>query len=68
MKKYRFFFHYRHQTKSMSIHYRGKCVPVKEVICNAPCETKWNKTQPVLVMQGYSSNVEFIDNKVIIHE
>ena len=52
----------------MSIHYRGKCVPVKEVICNTPCETKWNKTQPVLVMQGYSSNIEFVDDKVIIHE
>ena len=33
-----------------------------DVICNVPIETKWNKTQPNLVMRGFASSVEIIDN------
>lgn len=54
LKKYRFFFHYRRQTGGMTVHFKGQCIPCKNVRCLAPCETKWNDNQqPKLVMQGY---------------
>lgn len=46
----------------MSIHFRNKCMRADDVICNVPIETKWNKTQPNLVMRGFASSVEIIDN------
>ena len=67
-KKYRFFYHYFKQKKCMSVHFKKQCMQCKDIVCYAPTQSKWNKTQPILVMQGYSSNVEFIDDKVIIHE
>lgn len=68
MKKYRFFFHYRKQTKQMTVHFRGQCIPTQNVECHAQCNTKWNKIQPNLVLQGFCSNIEILKNKVIIHE
>lgn len=65
-KKYRFFYHYYKQKGKMSIHFRGSCSVVDHIECHVPCETKWNKGQPQLVMQGFASNVEFINNKAII--
>lgn len=56
-KKYRFFYHYRKQTKGMTVHFRGRCIPCKNVICDLPSETKWNKSQPQLVMQGFCHDV-----------
>lgn len=41
----------------MSVHFRGKCHVVDDVICKVPCETKWKATQPRLVMQGWASEV-----------
>jgi hypothetical protein len=61
MKKYRFFYHYFKQKKRMSIHFRGACTVVDNVVCKVPCETKWNKTQPNLVMRGYASAVSIED-------
>lgn len=58
MKKYRFFYHYYKKYKMMSIHFRGKCHRVHDIICNVPCETKWNKRQPNLVMRGWATNVK----------
>ena len=63
MKKYRFFYHFYKQQGKMSIHFRDKCTVVDDVICAAPCETKWKKTQPRLVMQGYATEVNIINNK-----
>jgi len=45
----------------MSIHYRNKCLQADNVICSTPIETKWNKTQPNLVMRGFAESVEIID-------
>ena len=61
MKKYRFFFHYYKRYKMMSIHYKGKCMIAKDIICDVPIETKWNKTQPNIVMRGFAKTVEIID-------
>jgi hypothetical protein len=63
MKKYRFFYHYFKQKKKMSIHFRDTCTVVDNVVCNVRCETKWRKTQPMLVMQGYATNVR-IENGI----
>lgn len=59
---YRFFYHYYKAKKAMSIHFRNRCYVVKNVICHAPCESKWNKRQPMLVMQGYATKVDIVDN------
>ena len=65
-KKYRFFFHYYKQKRKMSIHYKKQCIIVDDIICNVPCETKWNKTQPNIVMQGFAEHVVIENNKAII--
>lgn len=58
-KKWRFFYHYyRYGEKKMSVHFRGKCRWVDDVKCEVPCETKWNKRQPHLVMRGMASAVK----------
>ena len=46
----------------MSVHYRGKCMIADDVICEVPIETKWNKTQPNLVLRGFAESLEIIDN------
>jgi hypothetical protein len=66
MKKYRFFYHYRHQTKGMTVHYKGQCIPCKNIICQAATETKWNSGQPTLVMRGFATGVKIDGDTVII--
>lgn len=61
-KKYRFFFHYYRQYNKMSIHFKGTCMRAKHVECSVPVETKWNKQQPYLVLQGWAESVEINDN------
>lgn len=65
-KKYRFFYHYYKQFKCLSVHYRGKCHRVKHIDCQVATESKYNKSQPFLVMQGFASELVFVDDKVII--
>lgn len=67
MKKYRFFFHYYKRYKCMSIHFRDQCMRAQDVVCNVPIESKWNKTQPNLVMRGYAEKVEIIDQTCYIN-
>jgi hypothetical protein len=57
MKSYRFFYHYYKAKQKMTVHFRGKCHTVKHVRCLVPCETKWNPTQPNIVMQGFAHDV-----------
>jgi len=64
-KKYRFFFHYRKQTGGMTVHFRGQCIPAFDVECKVKCETKRNKTQPHLVLQGYCKDVLLEEGKAI---
>jgi len=66
MQKYRFFYHYRRCDKKMSVHFKKQCIPCEDVVCEVPCETKRNKIQPYLVLQGFANSVEVINNKVII--
>lgn len=50
----------------MSIHFRSSCNIVDDIECRVTCETKWKKTQPRLVMQGFCKEVKFEGNKAII--
>lgn len=50
----------------MSVHFRGKCNVVDDIKCLVPCETKWKRTQPRLVMQGFAQDVRIYENKAII--
>lgn len=62
MKKYRFFFHYYKRYKCLSIHYKNQCMRANDIVCNVPVESKWNKTQPNLVIRGFANSVEIIDD------
>jgi hypothetical protein len=55
--KYRFFYHYFKQKDAMSVHFKKQCMVVDSVVCHVPCETKRNRTQPKLVMQGWANSV-----------
>lgn len=66
MQLYRFFFHYYRGKKMMSVHFRGKCYITKFIRCTVPCETKWNKRQPYLVMQGFASHIIHGDDTIFI--
>jgi len=50
----------------MSVHFRGSCYVVDDVICKVECETKWKPTQPRLVMQGWCNELSIIENKAYI--
>jgi len=51
----------------MTVHYKGKCIPCVNVKCNVPIETKRNKQQPLLVMQGFSESVDIDGDTCIIN-
>jgi len=63
---YRVFYHYYKQKKRMSVHFRGKCYITKNVICMVSCETKWNLTQPNLVMRGWANKITEYQDCIII--
>lgn len=65
-KSYRFFYHYYKQKKKMSVHFQGKCHVVDDVECKVSCETKWNRTQPNLIMRGFCTSVNIKNGKAII--
>lgn len=65
-KTYRFFFHYHRASGGMTVHFRGRCTSCKNVVCSVATESKWNKQQPRLVMQGFASEVEEANGTVII--
>lgn len=50
----------------MSVHFKNTCTVVDNIDCRVSCETKWKKTQPRLVMQGFATNVIFESNKAVI--
>lgn len=57
MKKYRVKFHYYRQYKCMSIHWKGQCYKVDNINCTVSVETKWSKSQPNLILQGFATKV-----------
>ncbi len=65
-RAYRFFFHYNKQTGKLTVHYRERCHSVRNVQCMAVTETKWNKSQPRLVMQGFAVNLIIEDGNALL--
>ncbi len=59
----RFFYHYHKRNRGMTVHYKNICHHVKDVVCLVPCETKWNKSQPQLIMRGWAKNIK-INNEI----
>lgn len=60
-KPRRFFFHYNKRLHRATIHWNGVCIPVDDIRCYVPTQTKWNKRQPRFVVQGKAKNVEITD-------
>ena len=50
----------------MSVHFRGVCLVAQNVIVKVPCETKWQKKQPRLIMRGFAKSVEIKDGTAYI--
>lgn len=63
---YRFFYHYNKKEKKMSVHFNKQCFIAKHIKCDLPTESKYNKSQPNLVMQGFATSV-YKDKKDVIH-
>jgi len=63
MKKYRFYFHYYKRYECISIHFRNQCMICKDVVCEVPLESKWNETQPNLVLRGFCEEI-YIKNDI----
>jgi hypothetical protein len=65
--QYRFFYHYYKQKGKMSFHFKDEpCHVIDNVICMVPCETKWNKIQPYLVVRGWATGYKIKNNIVEI--
>ena len=67
-KTYRFFYHYFKQKKCLSVHFKKQCIQCNNIVCYADTESKWNKEQPQLVIQGFASSIEMIDNTIYIYK
>lgn len=65
-KKYRFFYHYYRQYNEMTVHFKKICYRTKNINCQVPTETKWNKNQPYLVVQGFCEKLEINEKKNLI--
>lgn len=63
MKSKRFFYHYYKQYGCMSVYFNKTCTKVDDVVCEVTSNTKWNKTQPRLVIQGFCKEVVIVANK-----
>jgi hypothetical protein len=68
----RFYFHYnklqsQKQNKPiMTLHHNNQCLFVEEITCSVPVQSKINKRQPRVVIQGFSNNVRVKNKKAII--
>lgn len=68
MKKRVFFFHYNKpasrsaNSPKMTVHYRGACHIVDNIICNVSTYTHHNKRQPHVVLKGKAANILFIED------
>lgn len=64
MKKYAFFYHYNKPLSKqkgkpvISIHYRGQCLMVDNLVCNVKTRGKIRNKQPYFVVVGKASKIE----------
>ena len=66
MKEYRFFYHYNRHNDGMTVHFRGRCIPCRDVTCLRDTMTKRNKRQPRLVVQGWAKEVLVYKERALI--
>jgi hypothetical protein len=52
----------------MSVHYKKQCIQCQNIVCYADTETKWNKTQPQLTIQGFASRIEIKEDTIYIYK
>lgn len=57
-RKKRFFFHFRKSTGDLTLHWNRTCIPVKNIDCRVPVETKWNSQQPKVVLRGWAEEIQ----------
>jgi hypothetical protein len=67
MRKKRFFFHFRKSTGALTLHWNNQCISINDVKCNVPLETKWNKTQPRVVLRGFAKEINIIKKVAYIN-
>lgn len=65
-KQYRFYYHYYRGKKCLSVHWKGACYTAQDVDVQVPTQSKWRKTQPHLVIQGYATEMNIIDGTAYI--
>lgn len=71
-RKYRFFLHYNkplskeRRTHLWTVHFRKKCYIAENIECNVITESKTNRTQPYVVMQGMAKEIKETEFKLVI--
>lgn len=65
-KEFRFFYHYNKANGKMTVHFRKRCYIVDNIACFRDTFTKWNKSQPRIVMQGWAEKVIISRDKTAI--
>lgn len=72
MKKLAFFFHYNKPLSAkaghpvLTLHYKGACHFVRNVVCDVRTEGRVRKQQPRFVMAGKASSVSIVDEVAYI--
>jgi hypothetical protein len=56
----RFFYHYNKPARKMTVHWQGQCLLADYLSIMVPAESKVNKRQPRVVMQGWASTVRAV--------
>jgi hypothetical protein len=65
-------FHYnkpysqKHKTDKWSVHFKGTCYIVDNIVCNIPTKSKTNNRQPRVVMKGIAKSVKEKDGTIVI--
>jgi hypothetical protein len=70
-----FWFHYNKPASrsygipKMTIHYKGTCHIVDHIQCNVNVATYHRKSQPHVVLKGYTSKFEIktVNNLIVVH-
>lgn len=66
-RRYRFFYHYNKHTKRLTVHFKKSCIDVQDIVCRTESYSKWNKTQPNLVMRGFAESVTVFNDTAYIN-
>lgn len=72
IKKFRVFFHYNKPLSKKegkhfwSVHFKKTCYTTEHIDCRIETESKINKIQPHVVMQGWAQDIDVFGNKITI--